>query len=395
MTNKWGAFMDATLYRKKPHVHGILQGREFAVKDVFNVTGTKTGGGNPRWSDTHEVATTDARSVEQLLDAGAAIKGKTVTDELMFGLNGQNFHYGTPVNVKAPDRIPGGSSSGSAVAVASGSVDFALGTDTGGSVRVPAAYCGIYGFRPSHGRVSLAGVLPLAPSFDTVGWFAQDMALMQEVGSVLLQSASSRDGDLSRRLYVAEDAFSLVAPELKSVFEEAITRIGTHFSRIESVVVAPAGLERWRMVFQHIQGFEIWNQFGSWIQEHQPQFGPGVAERFQWTETLDEATVRPMWEEREQIREGLRWLEGNLLIIPTVPSVAPHITTPPGDMNIFRDKVLALTSIAGLAGLPQISLPIAQFQRMPVAISLVAGLGFDETLLAVAHRICRSLGYAL
>ncbi len=105
--------------------------------------------------------------------------GKAITDELTYSLNGENIHYGTPVNPKAPGRIPGGSSSGSAVAVAGELADFALGTDCGGSVRAPASFCGIYGMRPSHGRISTAGVFRLAPRFDTVGWFARDGRLLE------------------------------------------------------------------------------------------------------------------------------------------------------------------------------------------------------------------------
>ena len=127
------------------------------------------------------------RRCRALLDAGARIVGKTHTDEMTYSLNGENAHYGTPVNVNAPGRIPGGSSSGSAAAVAAGLVDFALGSDTGGSVRAPASFCGIYGLRPTHGRISLEGACALAASFDTVGWFARDPALLERVGRVLLR----------------------------------------------------------------------------------------------------------------------------------------------------------------------------------------------------------------
>ncbi|KAI7257790.1 hypothetical protein KC345_g10699, partial [Hortaea werneckii] len=169
--------------------HGTLDGLSFTVKDVFAVAGHRSSAGNPDWLRSHEPPAAHAPAVLKLLQAGAALHGAAHTDELMYSLGGENYHYGTPVNPRGEDRIPGGSSSGSAVAVASGSVDFALGTDTGGSVRVPSAYCGVYGFRPTHGAVDMEGVIPLAPGFDTVGWMAGSAELLLKVGEVLLGTA--------------------------------------------------------------------------------------------------------------------------------------------------------------------------------------------------------------
>ena len=153
---------------------GPLAGLRFAAKDLFDIEGHVTGAGNPDWLALHAPATRTAPVVRRLVDAGASMVGKTHTDELSRGIFGENAHYGTPVNPKAPGRVPGGSSSGSAAAVSGGLVDFALGTDTGGSVRIPASFCGIYGIRPTHGRLPLDGVVGQARSFDTVGWFARD-----------------------------------------------------------------------------------------------------------------------------------------------------------------------------------------------------------------------------
>ena len=164
-----GAFIERIAL---PATHsGPLDGLSFAVKDIIDVAGHRTGFGNPTWLETHPPATVSAVCVEQILQAGARCEGKTITDEIAFSLLGENHFYGTPLNAAAPDRVPGGSSSGSASAVSCGLVDFAFGSDTGGSVRVPASNCGIWGLRPSHDRISVAGVLPLAPTFDTVGFF--------------------------------------------------------------------------------------------------------------------------------------------------------------------------------------------------------------------------------
>ena len=186
---------------------GPLAGLTFAAKDVFDIAGSRTGFGNPAWLESHPPATSTAPAVQLLLDAGADMVGKTVTDEITYSLSGQNAHYGTPLNSAAPGRIPGGSSSGSASAVAGGLVDFALGTDCGGSVRLPASYCGILGIRPSHGRISLEGVAPFTWSFDVAGWFARDADVFAKVGDVLLDEQFPA---IPARLLYPQDAFGMV-----------------------------------------------------------------------------------------------------------------------------------------------------------------------------------------
>src|SRR5947199_6802555 len=163
-----------TTFELPPTGSGMLDGLCFAVKDLIDVAGWKTGCGNPTWRDSHPPAMAHAVCVEQLLRAGARCVGKTICDELAFSLLGENHFYGTPLNARAPDRVPGGSSSGSASAVAAGLCDTALGTDTGGSVRVPASFCGLYGIRPTHGRIDMSGVMPQAPRTGTTRWFARD-----------------------------------------------------------------------------------------------------------------------------------------------------------------------------------------------------------------------------
>jgi len=169
-----GAFCRENHIAVKGSRRGPLAGLAFAAKDAFEIAGARTGFGQPDWLRTHEPATDTADAVKRVLAAGADMTGKTHCDELCYSLTGENVHFGTPVNVNAPGLVPGGSSNGSAAAVAGGLVDAALGTDTGGSVRVPECFCGLFGIRPSHDRISLAGVVGQAPSFDTIGWFARD-----------------------------------------------------------------------------------------------------------------------------------------------------------------------------------------------------------------------------
>src|SRR6478735_5872506 len=211
MTDDIGAFVPGPRVRVEGRSGGPLAGLTFAAKDLFDVAGVPTGGGNHDWPKGRPVPTRHAWAVQTLLDAGAALVGKTITDEVSLGILGENAFDGTPVNVQAPDRVPGGSSSGSAAAVAAGLCDTALGTDTGGSVRVPASFCGLYGIRPTHGRLNLDGMLPQAPSSDTTGWFARDAGTFARVSSVLLGEAIPTV--LPRRLIVAVDAFAFADPE--------------------------------------------------------------------------------------------------------------------------------------------------------------------------------------
>ena len=146
--------------------NGPLAGLTVAVKDCYDIAGERTGIGSPDWLAEQPRAAVSAAAVRSVLDAGATVVGKTICDEFMYSITGANAHYGTPLNPRAPDRLPGGSSSGSASAVAGGACDLALGTDTGGSIRVPASASGLYGLRTTHGRVDMAGVQAMAPSFD-------------------------------------------------------------------------------------------------------------------------------------------------------------------------------------------------------------------------------------
>src|SRR6478735_9420817 len=215
-----GAFIER--FTVEPTGHGPLDGLTFAVKDLIDVAGHRTGGGNPTWLATHPPATVHAICVEQLLAAGARCEGKTITDEIAFSLLGENHFYGTPLNPAAPDRVPGGSSNGSASAVACGLIDFALGTDTGGSVRIPASNCGIWGWRPSHGLISVAGVMPFSPTLDTVGVFTRSAELLQRVATVLLATDASTTADVPGSICIVREAFELADPAVGKSLAEPI-----------------------------------------------------------------------------------------------------------------------------------------------------------------------------
>lgn len=365
---------------------GPLAGLRFAVKDLFDVAGLPTGAGNPDWLRTHDIPQHTAPAVQRLLDTGANLAGKTLTDELAWSLAGENAHYGTPENPEAPDRIPGGSSSGSASAVAGGAVDFAIGTDTGGSIRLPASYCGLYGIRPTHGAVPLEGSVPLAPSFDTVGWFARDAALLHRVGVVLLPPAPAVP---LRRLLVAEDAFAVAGEEVRAALAPARDRLQERFGSATAVTLAPEGLERWRQVFQTLQAAEAWEAHGAWIGSVKPTFGPGVRDRFAAAATLDPALTHAAAETRESIRRRMDDLLGadGLIALPSAPGIAPLRGLSGAAVDAERGRALAILCPAGLAGLPQISIPAARLNGCPLGLSLIGPRGSDSALLAIAEDL--------
>jgi len=382
LQDKWKALFRADVVIS-PQTSGALDGLTFAVKEAFDVAGTVTAAGNPDWIRTHTECTSHADVIGNILEAGATLKGKTHTDELMFSLNGENAHFGTPINPRAPDRVPGGSSSGSAVAVAAGLTDFALGTDTGGSVRIPSSYCGIYGIRPTHGRLSKSGVLQLAPSFCTVGWMAPSSELLSRVGRVLLDASQFGQPSGFSRCVIASDALMLVEAGVREPFLRAGARFQEAFDQTLVKPMSPEGLELWMWAFRIVQGREVWRTHGAWIESVKPRFGPGVAERFAWTKTLDAHVEKLAQRIRDHAREALADMLGDdtVIMLPTAPGPAPRLNMEEAMLSDWRARALQLTCIAGLAGLPQVTIPCFDVDGLPVGLSFIAPHGQDERLL--------------
>jgi amidase len=371
---------------------GPLAGLGFAAKDIFDVAGQTCCCGNPDWLASHAPATRTAPVITRLVEAGATMVGKTITDELAYSLNGQNFHYGTPRNGGAPDRIPGGSSSGSVSAVANGAADFALGSDTGGSVRIPACLNGIFGIRPSHGATDLSGVMPLAPSFDTVGWFARDAALLAKVGDVLLPADRVRD-PLGRTILIPTDAWAMADPEVRAVL--AAARDHLDLPRLQEIDLAgpTGGLDRWRLAFRTIQMREIWAQHGAWIESRKPRFGPEIADRFALAKETAAKPEQGEAELRAEIRGYVDELlaAGAVMLIPTAADIAPLKTQSAADSLRFRDRTLNLTALSNLTGVPQVQLPAGRVQGAPVGLSFISARGSDRALLKFAAEAAARL----
>jgi amidase len=392
MTDRDSPFMPGPRLEIGGAPGGPLAGLGFAVKDLFDVAGEPTGYGSPAWARTNPPAAATAPVIQALLQAGARLQGKTKTVELAYGLTGENVWYGTPRNPAAPDRFPGGSSCGSAAAVAAGLVDFAMGSDTGGSVRIPASYCGIFGIRPSWGAVSLAGARGLGPSFDTPGWFAGRASVLARVGAVLLPEDGTGPG-LGPLLRV-DDAWINAVPPTVVALAEPMLALERLLGRALRVDVAPEGLDALYEHFRCVQAEEAWATLGSWVEATRPEFGPGVAERFAAARAMDPAKAAAGRAFRRGFQARMRALlaGGAVLAYPTSPVPAPRLGASPAEQNAIRERTMGVTAIAGLAGLPEVSLPVGRAEGAPVGLSLVAAAGRDRALLALAERLAAELG---
>ena len=382
-----GAFVPHGRIVRQPHQPGPLSGLTVAVKDLFDWAGVPTGAGNPTWRDTHAVPDRDAGVLTALSDAGATLHGKTVTDELAYSVHGDNVHYGTPKNAAAPGRVPGGSSSGSAAAVAAGLVDAALGTDTGGSIRVPAAYCGLFGLRTTHGVVDRSGVVELAPSFDTVGWMARSPRVLDRLARVLLpQVAADR---FWSRLHTLPEAVTLTDDATRATFEALTDRLGLVDSPLVGLVEPFGGLEELRRNYALVQGWEAWKTHGDWVTTHHPEFGPAIARRFEIASRITQAEAAGAKNVMQRFRTDLRAALGidGVLVLPATAGPAPLIGEDDAVVEAVRVRTLRLTCPAGLAGLPQITLPFRGADGLPRGIGLVGPAGSDRALVAWAVRL--------
>jgi len=367
---------------------GPLKGLTFAVKDLFDVAGYPTSAGSPHLLAMSGIKRRTAPTVQALLDAGASFTGKTITDELAFSMNGKNAHFGAPLNGAAKDRIAGGSSSGSAAAVSHRLCDFALGTDTGGSVRAPANHCGLYGLRPTHGRVSLKGAHDLSPSYDTCGWFARDASTYARVADVLI-GPDRRPLPAKPRLLLAKDCFALLEKPAYDALAPAVERLERLYGPAQPIAAAPEGFDDLYWAFRRIQGWEAWATDGVLIERHRLPLGPGVAERFAYSKGVVQAEYAAACEARERYAKALAALLGRdgVLILPTMADIAPKITDGEAELESYRDRSLRMLSLSGLSRLPQLSMPLAERLGAPLGLSIMGPAGTDRSLVRIAQDL--------
>ena len=359
--------------------YGLLSNLNFVLKDMCDVKNLKTSCGNPDFFKKCDFANDYAPFLKDLLNEGPVLKGITVCDEFFYSLIGENGHYGTPTNLNAPSCVPGGSSSGSAAALTTDLYDFSIGSDTGGSVRIPASFCGLIGMRPTHNRINTKGVYPMAPSFDTVGWFANNPEIFQKVGNVLLNNIERSNVDF-KQYVVAEDLLELCDAEVQDNFNNYInvnipninkTRLSTN----TKAIIADN--------FRILQGAEVKENIIPWIEKNKPNISPEIRSRIDMASKITDIEVnRALIFRKTLIDEIEKSLpEGTIAVFPTSPFSAPKSGQDDESLGSFRKRLMELTSVAGMTSRPQITIPRLKDKSGPVGISLLGWKYSDEILL--------------
>jgi len=363
---------------------GPLKGLVFAAKDVFKILGSTVGNGHPLWLKTHGPDDFTSSIILRLLDAGADLVGKTICDELCFSISGENWNYGCPLNPHDPRRFTGGSSAGSGAATAGGLVDFALGSDCLGSVRVPGAYNGVLCIRPTYRRVPSDGEAPYCASMDVLGFLANSPDTFKRVGRVML-GEDEKPGTI-RRLLIAKDCMEAVDSDVVESLRPAVRHIGEAVGEVKEVAVSKEGLDRWVEIFRIIQGYEVWESYGGWYQKYRPFLNRGPKERLEWASTITRQQYREAYAKRQGIIDQVDALveDGGVLCMPTVASVAPLRTTPLEEFSGTRLQSTKMLCISPLSGTPQINLPMVKQHDVPLGLTLIGARGTDLSLVDFA-----------
>lgn len=367
-----------------PKKAGRLSGFRFAVKDLFDVEGYPTSFGQPHLLAQSGLKTESASAVQQLFDQGAEFVGKTHLVEMAYALTGRNIHFGTPINPKAPDRLPGGSSSGSAAAVAGGLADIGLSTDTLGSIRVPASYCGLYGIRPTQGRLPLEGARPLARSLDTAGWMTRDASLLVALAETFLEGPIHEP----LRLKIPRALMQHLEPGVTEAFAAFLEKVQVAHGTIEELPLDPKTVDRWVETIRTIQGYEAWEAHGPMLDQIRPELGPGIRDRFAYAASIASESYRTAVLERAALREAFQATAGDaILILPSAPGPAPLRSASDEDLEVHRSALLRQLSLASLFSRPEVSFPALSVDKIPVGVSLIGPSGYDLTLCRLAETL--------
>lgn len=400
-----------------PAAKQTLAGLTFAINDIFELEDYVTGFGNPDWARTHEAAEKTAVTVTALLKNGAVCVGQTVMGELGFGVSGENMHYGTPINPEMPAHVPGGSSSGSAVAVAAGLVDFALGTDTIGCIRIPAAFCGLLSYRPSHGAVSTIGVLPNSQSLDTVGWLARDPSILLRVGHTVLK-LNTVEPRRARHLIFADDLFqlskvpkqkaegviskafenlsgyqpqqhinfgqhiSLNVPSLKG-FRDQSTKLQNGISNLKALCSAMVSLQRHEFKTNH----------EDWVKSVEPKLASDVSDNVLTAINTTHENIKALYDIRKELRACMQILlkDNGILVIPTIADPPSKLNSNKRDTVESHNRALILSSIASMSGCCQVTIPLGKNDGCPISVSFITFHGGDKFLLDTVLDMYSSL----
>ena len=354
-----------------------------AVKDLFHIQGLPTAAGNPDWLATHGIPKSTNSAVLKLLELGARYKGKSITDELAYSLNGHNVHYSTLLNPVTPQRILGGSSSGSAYAVATGLADIGLGTDTGGSIRVPASYNGLFGLRTSHLAIATDNMVALAPSFDTVGWMSANIDNLITIAQTLLHQPKT---DTKRPIKLLALTKLIDKAEHSQHIFQWLDKIKCAQIEFTDIDVHSMQISE---TFRVLQGFEIWQQHGEWITQYSPKFASDIHERLMWCKSIStQQKSEAITQQHAFVEYILKQFDNyDVVLLPTTPGRAPLINTPANEMANYRNELMVFTAIAGLTGLPQVHLPVFTIDNAPCGVSLIGKKGGDLQLLNIARLL--------
>lgn len=399
---------------KAPHP---LTGFSFAVSDIFDVDGYVTGFGNPDWARTHKAASQTSPVVSALVEGGSTCVGKTVVDEMAFSISGENKHYDTPTNPAAPARVPGGSSSGAAVAVAANFVEFALGIDVVGDVRIPAGFCGVLGFRPSHGAVSHTGIISVASSLDAVGWFAKDPKILGLVGHVLLQLPFGVQRN-PRSVIIADDCFELLKTPVSRITESVITstekllgkqvlkhvNLGEYInSKVPSLKtlqsnkangeVKPSSLKSLAYAMQLLWRHEFKNNHGEWIKSEKPILDTVVTARMHDSPDMTNTEIENIQSVRNELKSALNALlkDDAILVLPSVLHPPPKLGAKEISSEDYLIRTFSLMSLASMSGCCQVTIPMGLQDKSPVSVSFIARHGGDRFLLDTTKLMYASL----
>ena len=365
----------------------VLSDYVFSAKDVFKIKGSTWGNGHPDWLRYSSPDEYTAKGIQELLDNGADLVGKTVCDELCYSISGENWNYGSPLNPHDIRRYTGGSSSGTCASVAGGLVDFSVGSDCLGSVRVPASYNGLLGLRPTYNRIDTTGEAPYCESMDVLGFVANKTKVFQDVAKVLLKEDSETYN--FNKLILAKDCFNEIDSDVVEHLDDAIEYIKKGYEEIVQENIAPEGLESWVETFQKVQGYEVWESYGGFINKYRPRLSPGPKNRLKvaseiTTKQYDEAMV-----EKKAIEEYVEKLvsNGTLILLPTASSIAPLKTASQEEINYYREQSSKLLSISPLSGTPQITIPLSKQEGVPLGISLIGPKGSDRALVELGSKL--------
>ena len=357
---------------------GILKSKKFLLKDMCDVKGLKCSCGNPDFYNKCKPAKDYAPFLKQILLSGASLEGITICDEFFYSVIGENKHYGTPLNNAAKGCVPGGSSSGSAAALTQDNFDFTIGSDTGGSVRVPASFCGLIGIRPTHARINTENVYPMSPSFDTIGWFSKDIEIFKKIGNIFFKNFKKTT---INKIVIAGDLVDLAENDLKFEFESYCQ---SKFKSLDKVEISKFKKSDIANNFRIIQAYEIKSSILPWILKNKPRISSEINSRFDMVKniTKDEYSLACQFRKEFILDLDKRLPNDVYAIFPTVPFSAPKCKIDNNTLGEIRKKIMMMTSIAGMSSRPQVTLPKLKHKSNPVGISILGSRNSDEVILS-------------